>query len=371
MDIEQKLKAANGRLKSNNWGVRIEQRGSRLSLVGTLPPKPNSLKNHSHQQRISIAPANSEGLKLAEAEARKLAIRLDAKTFNWADYLPEENHPSSVRTWEECIEEFRQDYFLRRKQNYKSRTTWDKDYYIVYRHLKKDNRPNLDDLKKLISTTEPDTRTRKRFCFALSALAKFVGIDFDFSRYAGSYSPSSREPRNLPSDDLIVKIGSGINDPKWKWVYFMLATYGLRNHEIFHLDLDRLRQGDRILNLRDGKTGSRKVWPLHPEWFEQFGLDRVKMPQLNLDRSNSELGHAVTQRLRKTEKIPFPPYDLRHCWAIRSLAYGIDISLASQQMGHSLQVHSNLYHSWISDDYHQRAFEIAISKSDRPLPPTL
>jgi integrase len=369
MTIEQRIKEANGRLKAKNWGIRIEQRGSRLSLVGTLPPKPNSQKFKPHQQRISIAPANPEGVKLAESEARKLAIRLDAKTFDWDDYLPQEN--PNQKTWGDWIEEFKQDYFLRRKQNYKSQTTWEKDYYIVYRHLSRDNLPSLEELKKLISTTEPDTRTRKRFCFALSALAKFIGIDFDFSRYAGSYSPNSREPRNLPSDSFIVQVGLEIEDIKWKWIYFMLATYGLRNHEIFHLDLDRLRQGDKILSLRDGKTGSRKIWPLHPEWFEQFGLDRVKMPQLNLDRSNSELGHAITQRLRKTEKIPFPPYDLRHCWAVRSLAYGIDISLASQQMGHSLQVHSNLYHAWISEDYHQRAFEIAIAKSDRPLPPVL
>lgn len=56
---------------------------------------------------------------------------------------------------------------------------------------------------------------------------------------------------------------------------------------------------------------------------------------------------------------------------VRSLAYGIDISLAAKQMGHSLQVHSNLYHSWINDQAHHRAFEAALMKSDRPLPPTL
>ena len=54
------------------------------------------------------------------------------------------------------------------------------------------------------------------------------------------------------------------------------------------------------------------------------------------------------------------------CWAIRTLEFGLDISLAAQQMGHSAQVHSELYHHWISERHHQRAFELMMHRSERP-----
>ncbi|WP_062293820.1 hypothetical protein [Nostoc piscinale] len=226
-------------------------------------------------------------------------------------------------------------------------------------------------LKQVILSTQPDTRTRKRFCQTLGALAKFAGIDFDPSPYAGNYSPKSRQPRDLPNDELIVEWYYKIQDVRWQWVYGILATYGLRNHEVFFLDLKALRAGNQVLSVLQGKTGYRNIWPFHPEWFDQFGLQNVKIPNINCDRANSDIGATVSQRLRRNDGIPFKVYDLRHCWAVRTLEYGIDISLAAQQMGHSLAVHSNLYHTWIQAKHHQRAFELALSKTDRPKPPKI
>ncbi|HAA32739.1 MAG TPA: integrase, partial [Cyanobacteria bacterium UBA8553] len=67
----------------------------------------------------------------------------------------------------------------------------------------------------------------------------------------------------------------------------------------------------------------------------------------------------------------FRPYDLRHCWAIRSIHYGLDIPLAAQQMGHSATIHSQTYHAWLSYQHHQQAFERLLKRADRPLPPRL
>jgi integrase len=67
----------------------------------------------------------------------------------------------------------------------------------------------------------------------------------------------------------------------------------------------------------------------------------------------------------------FTPYNLPHCWAIRTWEFGLDISLAAQQMGHSAKVDSELYHHWISQQHHQRAFELMSGKSDRPQVPTI
>lgn len=367
--IEERIKEANGRLRSNHYGVSIEMSGGRLYLRATLPPKPKSIKPDWHQQRISIAPANTEGIKLAEKEAKILRDRLNSKIFNWTDYT--EFSVGAAPTIGELISEFEKNYFQRRAKNFKSQSTWKVEYLSVFKVLDINIPLTTDTLKTAILGTEPDTRTRKRFCLTLGTLAQFAGLDFDPSPYSGNYSPKSRQPRDLPTDKVIVESYHQIDDSKWRWVFGILATYGLRNHEVFFLDLQELRNGNKILTVLDGKTGYRKIWPYHPEWFDQFGLQNVKIPDINRDRSNSAIGGTVSQRFRRNEGLPFKVYDLRHCWAVRTLAYGIDISLAAQQMGHGLGVHSNIYHTWIQAQHHQRAFDLAMSKGDRPQPPKL
>lgn len=367
--IEQRIRESNGRLKANNYSVSIERVGGRLYLRTTLPPKPKSIKTEWHQQRISIASANSEGVKIAEKEAKILSVRLDTKTFSWSDYT--DYCIDTAPTIGQLIHDFEDDYFQRRAKNFKSKSTWKVDYLSVFKVLDPNSQLTAEILKTAILSTCPDTRNRKKFCLTLGILAKFAGLDFDPSPYSGNYGAKSREPRDLPTDKTIVECYAKIQDAKWQWVYGMLATYGLRNHEVFFLDLQELRDGNKILSVLQGKTGYRRIWPYHPEWFDQFGLQNVKIPDIDCNRTNSAIGGTVSQRFRRNEGLPFKVYDLRHCWAVRTLEYGIDISLAAQQMGHSLSVHSNIYHTWINDQHHQRAFDLAMSKSDRPKPPKL
>ncbi|MDB9349019.1 tyrosine-type recombinase/integrase [Nodularia spumigena] len=365
--INQRIKEANGRLAANNWGIRIEMIRRRLWLRGVFPPKPKAANKKWHQQRISIAPANADGVKIAEAAAKAAAIRLAAKTFDWGDYLKPEPGPLVIGDW---VSDFERDYWERREKNYKSLSTWNKDYWDVFKHLPMEEELTPGILQKLIFSTKPDTRTRRKYAISLGALARFACLkNFDSRNFVGRYSSKSRIPRKLPTDKQIVDFHDSIESSKWRWVFGILATYGLRNHEVFFLDLQELRDGNHVLTVMDGKTGPRRVWPFHPEWVEQFYLSSVKLPQINLERDNSAIGHAVTQHFRRNAGLLFQVYDLRHAWAVRSLEYGIDISLAAQQMGHSLTVHSSLYHSWITARVHQQAFENAIGKSDRPRPP--
>jgi integrase len=367
MSIEIRLREANGRLRANHCGVNIEQVGGKLYLRAVLPPKPKSKQVKPHQQRISIAPANLEGVKLAEREAKKISLELAENTFKWSNYLEEEiKLPETIGDW---IAKFEEDYFNRRERTLKTETTWKVEYTTVFKVLPKSEIISAEILKQAIFKTNPDTRTRKRFCLVTGLLAKFAGVDFNASIYAGHYSPKSRKPRDLPTDKKITEWYLKIENHKWRWVFGMLATYGLRNHEVFFLDLDQLRDGNEVVTVLDGKTGYRRVWPFHPEWFAEFDLASVKIPDINLDRNNSAIGGTVSQHFRRNQEIPFKVYDLRHSWAIRTLEYGIDISLAAQQMGHSLNVHSTLYHTWITSRIHQQAFDLAMSKSDRPKPP--
>lgn len=355
---------ANGRLKAGHVGVQIRQRGNRLCLQATLPPKPGSEKVEHHQQIVSLGlQASAEGVKQAEAEARIIGTQIARGGFSWEPYLRRGTRVSVIKDWVKALE---QDYFSRRARTPKSETTWKLDYMAVLKRLPQGEPLTSSLLKTTVLATTPDTRTRRKFCQCLQALANFAEIDIDLKPLKGNYSPSRVTPRTIPSDRKIVQVIESIKNPRWQWAIAMLATYGLRPHELFHLDLLALKE-DPALTVVDGKTGGRLVFPFYPEWYEQFSLDRCLLPQCTA-KNNSDYGRRVTMFFQRN-KLPFRAYDLRHAWAIRTLQFGLELSIASQQMGHSVNVHTTLYHHWISEDVHRQAFEQALARRDRPLPP--
>lgn len=103
------------------------------------------------------------------------------------------------------MEALKIDYFERPTQNFKSDTTWHKDYEAVFKHLNDDNLLTTESLKKVILGSKPDTRTRERYSLALGVLAKFANLHFDTSLYSGKYSPKSRKPRSWTSDQKIAE----------------------------------------------------------------------------------------------------------------------------------------------------------------------
>ncbi|MBW4653972.1 MAG: hypothetical protein KME20_13190 [Kaiparowitsia implicata GSE-PSE-MK54-09C] len=226
-------------------------------------------------------------------------------------------------------------------------------------------------VEKTILSTEPNTKTRKRACMALKALCDFAKLEYDPAPLAGNYGPSQVNPRDLPSDALILECYSLIQNPAWRWIYGVMATYGLRNHEAFRLDYERLAAGDRVVAILDNtKTGYHEAWAFYPEWFDEFDLQNVFLPNVDITRSNSSVGHSVTQYF-KAVGIPFSPYNLRHAWAVRTLNFNLPYELAAMQQGHSAEVHKRTYHRWIKGDIHQRFYELITSRPDRPHPPAI
>jgi hypothetical protein len=62
--LDAAIAKLNARLKAARLGLQVERRGDRLSLRGTLPPRPGSGKSRPHQQRIPLKlPATPAGLK--------------------------------------------------------------------------------------------------------------------------------------------------------------------------------------------------------------------------------------------------------------------------------------------------------------------
>ena len=363
--LQKKLNQANGRLKVANVGVRIELRGKKLSLVATFPPRPKIDHPNWRQDKLALGIyANGAGIQQAEKEARKVGALLATNEFSWEDYLQSQSPAVNVK---DLIEKLEKEYFSQRERSRSSETTWQGDYLKIFKKLPMDQPLTEKLIMDCLLSTEPDTRTRKRAVIALQKLANLAGLDINLLPYKGNYSPTKVSPRHIPEDKFIAQKFNSIPNPQWQWVYGMIATFGLRPHEVFYIDASRFNS--TLLSLLEGgKTGARRIWAIYPEWLEQFDLLNVKMPQVS--GSNQELGHRVSTQFKRYE-IPFKPYDLRHCWAIRSMEFGLDISLAAQQMGHSLDVHSKIYHHWISDAHHQKAYDLLCNRADRPQPPDI
>jgi integrase len=350
------IQAANARLKAGKRGIAIEAKGDRLTLRATLPPKLNSGKDKPYQQRIYLGwYANPAGIKSAEAEALRVSSDLVQNKFDWANYQDPESQPQpELPIVSSLVEKFKVDKLA---QGISDRT-WRDDYAEVLDRLPQNTELTTDIILEFVRSTEPNTRTRRRYCLALSALARFAKLDIDLSQYIGNYSPSKVQPRDIPTDESIQEWYSKLSNPSWQWAYAILATYGIRPGELVTLNFDDLP----ILNITGGKTGNRRVYPIYPEWFEQFSIADIKRPEIRSgDQCNLQF---------RRYGIPFQPYDLRHAWAIRSMEFGLPIELAAAQMGHSMAVHSQTYHRWISDRHHRRAYETIMLRSDRPKPPS-
>ncbi len=162
--------------------------------------------------------------------------------------FPRPVEQKAIALW---IEEFEAHYFTCRARTAKSETTWAGDYFKVYKTLPKDQPLTPETLTAAVMSTQPDTRTRKRYCIALGALAKFAGLSFDLKPFSGSYTCKSVQRRDLPDDATIAAKFDSISNPSWRWAYGMLATYGLRPHELFHLDHHRL-QSSGVAYVLDG-----------------------------------------------------------------------------------------------------------------------
>lgn len=358
--IEGRINQANGRLKAAKVGVSIEPNGGRLRLRATSPPKPGHAATKPHQQRISLGfHANPAGLKLAEAEARKIGALLDCGEFDWSPYISNHVAPQTVGDW---VAKYEVNYFNRRARNPKSETTWKHDYAQVFGELPSDELLTCELLLTAISTKAPDTRQRKRIVEAYTRLAEFAGIEANFAGLKGHYSSSS-VVRSVPEDRVIAQWREHIPNSAWQWAYGMMATYGLRNHELFHLDCSKLP----LLIVKDGsKTGYHRVHSFYPEWFEAWDLANVNLPNCT-GKNNEALGNRVTHAFKRYE-IPFHPYDLRHAWAVRTIGFKLPTTLAARMMGHSVEVHERIYQQWITEEFESQVIQ-KLMEGDRPSPP--
>lgn len=202
-----------------------------------------------------------------------------------------------------------------------------------------------------------------------------MALPEDWRAEADGYGLHQARFRQLPSDKQIIEAVERIPNPGWRLAYGLMATYGLRNHEVFFCDLAALAKGeDQVLRvLPNTKTGEHQVWPFHPDWVEHFELEQLAnnaqaLPPVNVDLRHTTLqqvGRRVSEQFRRYQ-LPLTPYNLRHAWAVRTIHIGLPDTVAARMMGHSVAIHTRTYHHWITRRDQQQAVDAALARKLSP-----
>ncbi|MEM6517698.1 MAG: hypothetical protein AAF722_00290 [Cyanobacteria bacterium P01_C01_bin.70] len=199
----------------------MQQIGQRLYLQGTFPPAPGSTKDKSYQQRVALKlPANPRGLSVAELRAKEAGTALEAGSFDWAEYRGES--AETVRDW---VKRFC-------TQFEGADLTWRTDYQQPFNKLPQ-NAPLTAELLRQtlegVKQARPNSRAQLRAYNAFRQLAAYANLSTDdLKGLKGSYSASEVDPRDLPTDKAIATMRASIKDPGWRWLFGILAAYGLR-----------------------------------------------------------------------------------------------------------------------------------------------
>jgi len=270
----------------------------------------------------------------------------------------------------------------RRRTPAGSRTTWTSAYLPYLRRLQQaagelglplTSAPPPWLLEQVLESYPSASRGRQQCGTSLAALASQLGIilPLDWSERAGGYGLHVAQFRQLPDDQEILRWNERIPNPGWRLAYGLMATYGLRNHEIFFSDLSALgSRGDRVIRvLPTSKTGEHQIWPFQPEWVDAFELPRLaelkgQLPPVSTDLRQTTLqqvGRRVAEQFRRYG-LPLTPYDLRHAWAVRTIHLGLPDTVAARMMGHSVAIHTRTYHHWITRRDQQQAVDAALAR---------
>tara|TARA_B100000575_G_C23109632_1_gene640829 strand:+ start:16 stop:1179 length:1164 start_codon:yes stop_codon:yes gene_type:complete len=382
MNIIHEIDLINNKFSINGSKLRIEKRGNKLNIRGSLPAKDN--KAILKIQRISLGlNANISGLKEAQKKLQLINLQLELDQFQWSNWSSnqrgEDNKINNFLF--KKINDFENTFFDESKNiSYKSsrKTTWNSAYKpYIKRMITTYNTNENKELNNIFINTlksyKAGTRSRKQCGTSLHVFAEFIDhrLPPEWKSLSKGYGLKKASFRNLPDDQLIENLWKNIPNKSWQYVFALMATYGLRNHEVFFCDLSTLKNnGDKILRIfPTTKTGEHQVWPFHPKWVDLFDLsslgeDPNLLPKINRDLRKTTLqniGKRITDQFNRY-KLNIRPYDLRHAWAVRTIFYDLPDTVSARMMGHSVSLHTQTYHHWITKRDQQKAVTNALLK---------
>ena len=321
---------------------------SRLYLLANLPLKDGSpgLKRQRIPLYLDDTPINQ---RLARKQLRVLEKQLEGGSFDWSYWQPEHLQAQGI-TWNEGIRR------LHHKKVVLGRTgesTWKINYMGRLRQIPGSAPITSRSIEQALLKYERSQCSYKELYYLLKHIAELAAVPFP-AVPVPTYD--QRGIPDVPSDDEILSWIEAADEPT-AWYFGMMATYGLRPHEI---ETTRFVDGDRLEVAEETKTGARIVIPLPAAWVERFALTQVRRRQ-----GTSDLARHLWRETRKLG-LSWKPYALRHAYAARLWRLGgseLDLFTAARLMGHSIERHVKTYRSHIDPNTIAVAAEEAIARN--------
>ncbi|MDY6901730.1 MAG: site-specific integrase [Cyanobacteriota bacterium] len=384
--FKKKLIEANSNLKRDRVRVRIKQTGNSLQLRATLPLKPDdSYRSGKSKKQYDLSlgiPANNNGLKTAIEESYELGKLIARHTFVWNEkYLGVKNQEKKrIKTIGDLLEKFEDNYYKTREKTITSQNTFANYISVIKRNFSLTHLATKNNFESVINSCKGN---KKNELLAVSSVfIKTFNLEFTLDIKRDQVTPKHR---NIPDDQKIIdsyqlfekfalnRKNTNISDATetwemWRWVYGMLATFGLRPRELFvkpninwwisQQNTDSTWKVDK-----NTKTGYREVIPFVPEWIELFDLKNPRALTI-LENKTSQIKSVQhinwmrrdISRWFKKVGVEFQPYDLRHACAIRSHLQGIPIKAAADNLGHTVDEHTRTYQRWFGIENRKKAF---------------
>lgn len=373
MNLEVAIDKLNQRLRDSGNPARVRQKGKQLYIRATVP-NPIGIGTIRPELALGI-PASKDGLEFIETKCGELNQQLMMGTFDLNNWKRDRAPKADEIPISELVQKFKAHYIQESQSKKKPITelTWNDTWALTFGELPQNQPLSVLLAVALVESKKPNSCIRQRTYQRMQALCDYAGLKVDLKPLKGNYGKGSEEPRELPSDDLIVEWRDRLEDSDWQWVYGMIAAFGLRPHEVFACEfIDPLTvKVYKKIQVRGGvadtKTGFRITRAIYPKWAEDWNLIEVDRPKVSGHKPR-DYGQRVAQAFGRAD-LPFHAYDLRHRYAIRgSVVAGLAESVMAKQMGHSPQVHRDTYQHWIDNAQAQQLYDAVILKKPPETP---
>lgn len=158
--------------------------------------------------------------------------------------------------------------------------------------------------------------------------------------------------------DVIVGNHKKIPNLGWRNVYALMATYGIRNCEVFHADLTEIHDlniSEPKIYIPDVKTAAREIRCINPDLLNALVIDRsnLKLPKVDTRKSPQKLGQRVTAQFIRYG-VEHNPYSLRHTWCVNLSMTGLPVVIAAKMAGHAPKTFFRDYHQTFRGEVEER-----------------
>jgi len=131
MNVIQEINNVNDKFATQGSKLRIEKRGEKLNIRGSLPSKED--KNNFKIQRISLGlKADISGLEEAKKKLQLITLQLELNQFDWINWIVNPNKKGGNDfEFPNRLNQFEEFFFKENKNEFRTstrKTTWRSSY---------------------------------------------------------------------------------------------------------------------------------------------------------------------------------------------------------------------------------------------------